>query len=605
VTASSPQAQFQHAAQLYETRQYEAAMQLLVNLSRVAPGQAGVWQLLGLAHSQLENAEQAEASFLRALELSPRDPQTLNNLGILYRKTERFEEARAAYCKAVAIQPGFAQAWYNLGLLCNHLEEWADAEAAFGKVLARVPNHAGALVGLGVALGNQRRYAEAIEAYQAALAQDGQRLEALHNLGVALKIEGRWPEAVECLQKAAQIAPDNPRVMHNLGAALRLAGRTDEALAALSRAVELDPDDLDNHHWLSELLWAQGREDFVRSFESARNRRPQNADLRLQLGLHLMYAGRHEEAERELRDALGFAPERFDIRQALGSVMHEMERYDESLAEFETALAQSPGNLTILDGMGHVLLGMGEPDRGLKVFQDLLRHQPHSVAWWAMKATALRMLGAEEYNWLYDFDQLVLMTDIEVPAGYRNITEFNEALLAELDQYHYDLRHPLRQSVKGGTQTTDHLFHIQEPHIQMLKRAMEEQINAFVAGLKPDPAHPTLCNISKKTEFIGAWSIKNPRGGFHLNHHHDEGWFSGPYYVQLPAVIRADDATHQGWVTFGQPGFKMVDLLEPDLKVTPRPGMMVLFPSYMWHGTIPFDSDEYRVTVAQDTVQAA
>jgi len=87
-----------------------------------------------------------------------------------------------------------------------------------------------------------------------------------------------------------------------------------------------------------------------------------------------------------------------------------------------------------------------------------------------------------------------------------------------------------------------------------------------------------------------------------LNHHHIEGWYSGPYYVSLPDVIRKNDPQHQGWVTFGQPGFKAIEPLEPDLYVQPEEGMMVLFPPYMWHGTIPFQSDQYRVTVAQDHV---
>ena len=73
--------------------------------------------------------------------------------------------------------------------------------------------------------------------------------------------------------------------------------------------------------------------------------------------------------------------------------------------------------------------------------------------------------------------------------------------------------------------------------------------------------------------------------------------------MSLPDVIRADDPEHQGWVTFGQPGLKAIKPLEPQLYVQPKEGMMVLFPSYMWHGTIPFyGTDQVRVTVAQDHV---
>ena len=36
--------------------------------------------------------------------------------------------------------------------------------------------------------------------------------------------------------------------------------------------------------------------------------------------------------------------------------------------------------------------------------------------------------------------------------------------------------------------------------------------------------------------------------------------------------------------------------------VRPQPGMLVLFPSYFWHGTVPFKSDQPRLTVAFDAV---
>jgi hypothetical protein len=36
--------------------------------------------------------------------------------------------------------------------------------------------------------------------------------------------------------------------------------------------------------------------------------------------------------------------------------------------------------------------------------------------------------------------------------------------------------------------------------------------------------------------------------------------------------------------------------------IEPRPGLLVLFPSYMWHGTVPFHSQQSRTTIAFDAV---
>ena len=40
--------------------------------------------------------------------------------------------------------------------------------------------------------------------------------------------------------------------------------------------------------------------------------------------------------------------------------------------------------------------------------------------------------------------------------------------------------------------------------------------------------------------------------------------------------------------------------LLPDKCVEPKVGLLALFPSYFWHGTEPFQSNENRLTVAFD-----
>jgi hypothetical protein len=53
-----------------------------------------------------------------------------------------------------------------------------------------------------------------------------------------------------------------------------------------------------------------------------------------------------------------------------------------------------------------------------------------------------------------------------------------------------------------------------------------------------------------------------------------------------------------GWLKFGEPD---IDLgLPQHHAVQPRPGRLVLFPSYFWHGTVPFEDTAPRLTVAFD-----
>jgi Putative 2OG-Fe(II) oxygenase len=41
---------------------------------------------------------------------------------------------------------------------------------------------------------------------------------------------------------------------------------------------------------------------------------------------------------------------------------------------------------------------------------------------------------------------------------------------------------------------------------------------------------------------------------------------------------------------------------KPEHNVMPIVGQLVLFPSYYWHGTVPFVSSDNRITIAFDVV---
>jgi Putative 2OG-Fe(II) oxygenase len=101
--------------------------------------------------------------------------------------------------------------------------------------------------------------------------------------------------------------------------------------------------------------------------------------------------------------------------------------------------------------------------------------------------------------------------------------------------------------------------------------------------------------------FNGSWSVRLRTSGHHRNHVHPRGWISSACYIELPDCMHRAD-TDEGILTFGQPSLTTMPALAPENAVRPAVGMLVLFPSYFWHGTVPFCSDQPRLTVAFDAV---
>ena len=142
------------------------------------------------------------------------------------------------------------------------------------------------------------------------------------------------------------------------------------------------------------------------------------------------------------------------------------------------------------------------------------------------------------------------------------------------------------------------------PSLQALFASFQGAVQRHLARLDPG-SDPFRSRNSGRFRFAGAWSVRLSSGGHHADHVHPRGWLSSAFYVALPPVIRAEDDTRAGWFRLGRPGIATTPRLEADHYIMPESGKLLVFPSYMWHGVEPFQSDEPRLTVAFDAVPQA
>jgi len=202
---------------------------------------------------------------------------------------------------------------------------------------------------------------------------------------------------------------------------------------------------------------------------------------------------------------------------------------------------------------------------------------------------------------LADYERHIQIFDLEPPPGFSSMAEFNAALNAHLDHLHTDLREHVDQTLRHGTQTAPSLLKGRNALLAALSRRIEEAVQVYIARMPDDENHPLTGRRRSGFAFAGSWSSRLKTQGFHANHVHPQGWISSCYYVAVPDAA-LDQVARQGWIKFGEPSFKSV-LREPVRRaIQPVPGRLVLFPSYLWHGTIPFRSAEARTTIAFDAV---
>lgn len=393
-------------------------------------------------------------------------------------------------------------------------------------------------------------------------------------------------------ERALALAPRSGPLIIGLAAARAAAGNGEVGAAELDAALERAPMWLYGHEQLAQIVATLGRADeATASLERAISRFP-NA---VPLWETLLNVQLRRGAYRSLKDIVDRA-EAARVRSpefAIYKGIHAAEFADETYpsALFDAAPAAAAVEL----GRWRIrhLLRLGVVDAALPIIdRELQRDQ--TVEMWAYASTAWRLAGDPRSEWLEGDPRLVSVADLT------ELLPPLDTVAATLRSLHVARGEYLDQSVRGGTQTDGPLLSRIDPVVQGLRKAITTAVEKHVAQLPPpDPNHPMLHHRrDRRVRFSGSWSVRLRSGGRHSNHLHPQGWISSALYIALPSREpgEADDA---GWLTLGEPDAQLGLDLPPWRKIEPRLGQLVLFPSWMWHGTLPFAKGE-RLTVAFD-----
>ena len=396
--------------------------------------------------------------------------------------------------------------------------------------------------------------------------------------------------AADLFQRALQLDPANLHIARNLALALISEDRRDEARALLHAGLARDPGWMDGHKALATLEWTGGNRDtFSASLATACRAQPNNPALWLAWFRNLAQARDWARALAVLVEAeryLGATPA---IQVSRLFVAVESNAPDAS--ELIASTAQFRGDVSSLCRIRHALRE-GDPDRAEAEALPLTAG-PSAMLYWPYLSLAWRLQGDERAQWLDRPEQLVRTFD----SGW------SAAELAELAEVlrglHTAAEPYLEQSVRGGTQTDRSVLLRREPVLQRIKARLLELIRDYVGELpSADPAHPLLGAPRGDLLIEGSWSVRLASQGYNVPHTHAMGWLSTAFYVALPGPEELGTPP-AGHIAFGQPPAELGLSLEPYRTIAPVPGRLVVFPSTMWHATVPFDQGK-RLVIAFD-----
>jgi tetratricopeptide (TPR) repeat protein len=414
---------------------------------------------------------------------------------------------------------------------------------------------------------------------------------ARHNLAVELRKCGLEREALDQIERTWAEGLRLAETATMRGHLLADAGRFDEALDAYREAVRVKPELVEAHAAMASLLPQLGRgEQALDSLRDALKRAPSFGVL----WLEAMALARGHRAWDQLLAWAEAAEARFGadtmVTAFAANALTGLDRDDEALARIDAALATEPTYTPGHSIRAHIFLRKGDPAAAALAAEAATRLSARDQSAWALLSLAWRLLDDEREHWLCDYDNLVMPIDLGL----------DEDLPTVLEARHRTAACPADQSLRGGTQTRGNLFEANDPVIHALAQVTKAVIEDKLSKLKPDPAHPFLSRITGQVGFPTSWSVRLAASGHHVSHIHPAGWLSSAYYASLPPEVAA--GTGQGALAFGVPDAALGLDLSARRVVQPREGQLVLFPSYLWHGTTPFESSAPRLTVAFDAL---
>lgn len=379
-------------------------------------------------------------------------------------------------------------------------------------------------------------------------------------------------------------------------------GANDRAEIALRDCLRLEPRLAEAHNSLAQLIWVRTGDlgEATETLDQALRTYANDDALWGTKAAILQGAGDARGAYECLvpRAERPQAPPVLLVRAGLSALDFDPAR---ALSLAERALRTLGENSSARNLLAAARIGVGDAQGALGDIERSLTQTPDDQYLIALQSTALRLMGDERYGQLCDYRTLILLQEIEPPAPWRDLASFLADLTASLNRLHDPNGHALLfQSLRHGTETTQDLTRSADPAIRGLFDAFAAPIGRYLDHIGRGTDALRRRN-SGKWRLNGSWSVRLRSRGFHMSHVHPRGWISSAFYVELPDVM-AEGRTDEGVLSFGKPGILTTPRLEPEYTVRPTRGMLVLFPSYFWHGTIPFQSPQPRLTVAFDAV---
>ncbi|HVM81362.1 MAG TPA: tetratricopeptide repeat protein [Stellaceae bacterium] len=430
-------------------------------------------------------------------------------------------------------------------------------------------------------------------------------LPYLQQQAVAAYRAGQRAEALRLCQQILKLQPDRPDVLGFAGMIALELGDAEGAAAFYRKAVQRRPDFAEAHYNLGNALMRLERmEEATSAFAKAARLKPDLVPAHNNLGTALHALGRHAEAAESYRRVLRLDPDALEAQRNLGIALEKAGHGDEAIEIYRAVIAKRPDWTVPYSNLANALLAAGDARGTIEACERWLAVSPGNMEALALEGLALYQAGERDAaRHLLDFD-FVHTFKVETPPGYADLAEFNRALV-DFTLNHRTLHVPPEADPHyhhPALAITTDFFGPKEGPAAALEAIARKGVENYLARIPKGSNHRFLMKPPKKWAWASWAAVLHFQGNLDP-HIHMDGYISGVYYPLLPDIVGKPEHGQEGFFELGRPP-KDFPITEATgiMPVRPEEGLMILFPSYFYHRTIPFVSDQRRISIAFDVM---
>ena len=213
---------------------------------------------------------------------------------------------------------------------------------------------------------------------------------------------------------------------------------------------------------------------------------------------------------------------------------------------------------------------------------------------------ALSKLGeTTELASLLDTDRFVRCVELSISDDDMRGQKFWEAISATLLEERTDQNWQEAVESVRGMHFIPRLDQHSDKRIQRSLSEIGHHVELYVADLRAH-SRDILPWIPQKYR-IKPWALISSGYGYNVPHIHHRGWITGVLYIAGPNEI-GSDGYPAGALRIGPSKAAATAVGWPDFAIAPKPGTLVLLPSYFTHWTVPLDKPTLRISIAFDVV---